>query len=33
VRRAVTEALAPLTGAGGRVVLNNVFRLATGFRQ
>ena len=33
VRRAVAEALAPLTGAGGSVVLNNVFRLATGFRQ
>ncbi|MGQ0485805.1 MAG: class I SAM-dependent methyltransferase [Hyphomicrobiales bacterium] len=33
VRRAVAEALAPLTGADGSVVLNNVFRLATGFRQ
>ena len=33
VRRAVAEALAPLTGADGGVVLNNVFRLSTGFRQ
>ena len=33
VRRAVTEALAPFTGADGSVFLNNVFRLVTGFRQ
>lgn len=33
VRRAVAEALVPLTGGDGSVVLNNVFRLATGFRQ
>jgi hypothetical protein len=33
VRRAVAEALVPLTGADGSVVINNVFLLATGFRQ
>src|SRR5688572_27320699 len=33
VRSAIADALAPLTAADGGVVLNNVFRLATGFRQ